>query len=104
MLLKLAGHLVRIALDGPAAIESARAFQPRIMLLDIEMPDMSGYEVARHIREQPSTKNVMLVAMTGYASDADRRRCREAGFDHHLVKPIDLEALQRLLASLKSAT
>jgi PAS domain S-box-containing protein len=104
MLLKLAGHLVRIALDGPAAIESARAFQPRIMLLDIEMPDMSGYEVARHIREQPSTKNVMLVAMTGYASDADRRRCREAGFDHHLVKPIDLEALQRLLASLKPAT
>jgi len=104
MLLKLAGHFVRIAFDGPAAIESARAFQPRIMLLDIEMPDMSGYEVARRIRELPSTKNVSLVAMTGYASDADRRRCRDAGFDHHLVKPVDLEALQRLLASLKSVT
>jgi PAS domain S-box-containing protein len=102
MLMQLAGHRVRIALDGPTALESARTFQPRIMLLDIEMPDMNGYEVARRIREQPSTQEVLLVAMTGYASDADRRRCREAGFDHHLVKPIDYDALQRLLASLGS--
>jgi PAS domain S-box-containing protein len=102
MLMKLAGHRVCIALDGPAALESARTFQPTIMLLDIEMPDMNGYEVARRIREQPNAEHVLLVAMTGYASDADRRRCQEAGFDHHLVKPIDYDALQRLLVSVGS--
>jgi PAS domain S-box-containing protein len=101
-LLQLAGHHVRIALDGPAALESAGVFQPRIMLLDLEMPDMSGFEVARRIRAQPTTKDLLLVAMTGYASDADRQRCQEAGFDHHLVKPVDLEALQRLMTSLDS--
>jgi PAS domain S-box-containing protein len=102
MVMKLAGYRVRVALDGPAAIESARTFQPSILLLDIEMPDMNGFEVAKRIREQPSTQGMLLVAMTGYASDADRRRCREAGFDHHLVKPVDFDALQRLLTTLGS--
>jgi PAS domain S-box-containing protein len=100
MLLELAGHRVRVALDGPSAIETALDFQPRILLLDIEMPDMSGYEVAQRIREQPITNKALLVAMTGYATDSDRRQCKEAGFDHHLVKPVDFEALQQLLASL----
>jgi PAS domain S-box-containing protein len=102
MLMKLAGHRVCIALDGPAALESVRTFQPTIVLLDIEMPDMNGYEVARRIREQPNTQHVLLVAMTGYASEADRHRCHEAGFDHYLVKPIDYDALQRLLVAVDS--
>jgi PAS domain S-box-containing protein len=99
-LMRMAGHQVRIAHNGTAALEAVRTFQPGILLLDIEMPGMNGYEVARRVRAQPSMKDVLIVAMTGYGSEGVRRRCREAGFDHHLVKPIDLDDLQRLLASL----
>jgi PAS domain S-box-containing protein len=100
MLLKLLGHEVRMAHNGPAALESARTFQPAIMLLDIEMPGMNGYEVARRAREEPSGKDMLLVAMTGYAGEQDRRHCDEAGFDRHMVKPVDLSQLQHMLASL----
>ena len=100
LLMKLVGHDVRIAYNGPTALETLRTFQPQVLLQDIQMPGMSGYEVVQRIREQSATMPVVLVALTGYGSDQDRRRCLDAGFDHHLVKPVDLHALQQLLASI----
>jgi two-component system CheB/CheR fusion protein len=99
LLMKLTGHDVRVAYDGPAALELARTFQPQVVLQDLQMPGMSGYEVARCIREQPATRNVLLVALTGCGSDEDRRCCLAAGFDHHLVKPVDWSALQQVLSA-----
>ena len=72
-----------------------------MVLLDIGLPGMNGYEVAKRIRKQPQLQNVVLIALTGWGQEADRRRSHEAGFDHHLVKPVSLATLQRLLASLK---
>jgi PAS domain S-box-containing protein len=100
LLLKLVGHNVRVAYDGPAALEAARTFQPQVLLQDLQMPGMSGLQVARRLREQHGSGSALFVALTGYGSDEDRRRCLEAGFDHHLVKPVDWDALQQLLASL----
>jgi signal transduction histidine kinase len=99
LLLKLAGHEVRVAYDGPAALEAARTFQPQVLLQDIQMPGMSGFEVARRLRAQSARGNPMFVALTGYGSDDDRRQCLEAGFDHHLVKPVELDTLEKILAS-----
>jgi PAS domain S-box-containing protein len=100
LLLKLVGHDVRVAYDGPAALEAARTFQPQVLLQDLQMPGMSGLQVARRLRKQPASGSLLFVALTGYGSDEDRRRCLEAGFDHHLVKPVNWDALQQLLASL----
>lgn len=102
MLLRLAGQDVRIAHDGPAALDAARTYRPDLVLQDIGMPGMSGYEVARHLREHPATKKVVLVAITGYGQEEDRLRSRKAGFDEHLVKPVDFEALRSLLTSLQA--
>src|SRR5262249_14722787 len=99
-LLELNGHEVRLARDGPTALEAARDFRPEIVLLDIGLPRMDGYEVARRLREQPGTKHALLVALTGYCQEEDRRRSQAAGFDHHLVKPADPGVLQRLLAEM----
>jgi CheY-like chemotaxis protein len=98
LLLQLEGHEVQAAGDGPSALEAARDFQPQVVFLDIGLPGMDGYEVARRLREQPSLDSAVLVALTGYGQDDGRRRAREAGFDAHLVKPADPEALHRLLA------
>jgi len=103
-LLNLRGNSVRTAYDGPSALETAAAFQPNVVLLDIGLPGMNGYEVAKRIREQPQLQNVVLIALTGWGQEADRRRSHEAGFDHHLVKPVGFAALQRLLASLDPVT
>src|SRR5262249_4803970 len=89
LLLKLAGHLVRVAHDGPTALVVAQAFHPQVVLLDIGMPDMDGYEVARQLRKQPELQPALLVALTGWGQDTDRRRSIEAGFDIHLVKPVE---------------
>jgi signal transduction histidine kinase/CheY-like chemotaxis protein len=97
--LELTGHDVRTAHDGPAALDAVRADRPEVVLLDIGLPGMDGYEVARRLRELLATAGVVLVALTGYGQEGDRRRSREAGFDHHLVKPVDPAALQELLAS-----
>ena len=97
-LLRLTGHEVHIAHDGLEALERAAAFQPEVILLDIGLPRLNGYEVARRIREQQRHNAPTLVALTGWGQEEDRRRAKEAGFDAHLVKPVDFGALTKLLA------
>ena len=94
------GHEVAAAQDGPSALELARTFRPDIALLDIGLPQMNGYELARRLRGMPGMNRVLLVAITGYAGEEDRRMSHEAGFNLHLVKPIDPIRLQNLLAHL----
>jgi CheY-like chemotaxis protein len=96
-LLKVLGHEAAIANDGPAAIEAAQEFQPSYVLLDIGLPGMDGYQVARRLRQHESCKDSVIIAVSGYGQDEDRRRAKEAGIDHHLVKPIDHNALITLL-------
>jgi CheY-like chemotaxis protein len=87
-----------------AALDVAAAFKPDVALLDIGMPKLNGYEVARGIRQQPWGRSVVLVALTGWGQAEDRRRSREAGFNLHLVKPVSPAALEKLLAELQSGT
>jgi two-component system OmpR family response regulator len=101
-LLPLWGHEARVAHDGPAAITILQEFQPDVVLLDIGLPGMDGFEVARRIRAS-GTKVGRLLAMTGYSDDEDRRKAREAGFDGHLVKPVDPDSLQKTLAEAAAA-
>src|SRR5262249_4644033 len=89
VLLRLYGHDVRLAHDGEAALEEARAFRPDVMFLDLSLPKMDGYEVARRLRLEPAMSGVTLVAMTGYGQEEERRRTQEAGFNLHLVKPVN---------------
>jgi CheY-like chemotaxis protein len=98
LLLKGWGHEVRVAHDGPAAIDAAQARQPDAVLLDIRLPGMDGYEVAQQLRTRPGFEKTTLVAMTGYDAEKARRRSEEAGFDHLLTKPVDPDALQELLS------
>ena len=97
-LLETVGHQVRMANDGPTALEAARDFLPDVVLLDIGLPGLDGYEVAKRLRQQPVLNGVVLVAVTGYGQDSDRQRSQDAGFDHHLVKPADFAKVQRILA------
>jgi CheY-like chemotaxis protein len=99
-LLQLSGHEVYTAANGAVALESAEQHRPEVALLDIGMPKLDGYEVARRIRAQPWGQRITLVALTGWGQDSDRRRSQEAGFDSHLVKPLDLDKLTELLAAL----
>ncbi|HEX2644249.1 MAG TPA: ATP-binding protein [Thermoanaerobaculia bacterium] len=98
-LLRIWGHEVRIAYEGLGALDQARVETPDIVLLDIGLPGMDGYEVARALRSQPGLERTRLIALTGYGQDADRHRSSQAGFDHHFVKPVDIQALRLLLAS-----
>jgi signal transduction histidine kinase len=97
LLMKLLGHEVRIVHDGRSAVEAANEFKPRVVLLDIGLPDMNGYQAAQEIRQQAGGKDAVLIAVTGWGEDIDRQRSKEAGFDHHLVKPLDPDALTSLL-------
>jgi CheY-like chemotaxis protein len=99
LLLELHGNEVRTVHDGLAAVETAATFKPEIVLLDLGMPKLDGYQAARRIREQAANGEVLLIAVTGWGQEQDRRRTKEAGFDVHLVKPLDIDLLQRLLAS-----
>jgi CheY-like chemotaxis protein len=99
-LLQCDGHEVHTAADGAEALEVAAMCHPDVVLLDIGMPKLDGYEVARRIRAEPWGKHAVLIALTGWGQDEDRRRSREVGFDSHLVKPLDPEALSTLLARL----
>ena len=103
-LLQLSGHEVFTATNGGTALQSAERHLPEVALLDIGMPMLDGYEVAKRIRAQPWGQRITLVALTGWGQDSDRRRSREAGFDSHLVKPLDLETLTDLLARLPSSS
>lgn len=98
LLLRLQGQEVDVAYDGPSALVLAEANPPAIAFLDLGMPKMDGYELARAFRANPVLKSVVLVALTGWGQPEDRQRTREAGFDHHLVKPVDAEVLPDLLA------
>jgi CheY-like chemotaxis protein len=100
MLLELEGHVTHVANDGLEAVEAAAAFEPDLILLDIGLPKLNGYEAARRIRQQPSGREPVLVALTGWGQEEDRRRSREAGFDRHMVKPVDYSSLRRLLETL----
>jgi len=97
LLLELMGHVTRTAHDGPAALEAARAFEPDIVLLDIGLPHMNGYEVCRKLRESPWGREAFVVALTGWGQAEDQRNASEAGFDRHLVKPVEEELLQKVL-------
>ena len=97
-LLELGGHRIALAHDGPSALELALAGPPDVILLDIGLPGMDGYEVARRLRETDDPMPILLVALTGYGQEEDFRRSRDVGFDHHLVKPVDPDALLDLLA------
>jgi CheY-like chemotaxis protein len=97
-LLQLIGNEVEAALDGPSAIEAARRLEPEFVLLDIGLPGMDGYEVARKLRQEPCCKATVIIAVSGYGQEEDRRRSREAGFDHHLVKPVDFDKLISLMS------
>ena len=97
-LLRIWGHDVRLAHDGPGAIEAARDYRPEVILLDIGLPGMDGFAVARQLKTE-GLQTRMLVALTGYGEQTDKQRSQQAGFHHHLVKPVDPEALQKLIGS-----
>ncbi len=98
MLLQMAGHDVHMAYDGPSALQEALRVRPDVMLLDIGLPGLNGHEVAKRIREHATLRNIGLIAMTGYGQADDRQSSRDAGFNHHLVKPADFAELQKILA------
>jgi len=100
LLLQMMGHEVRTELDGARAVETAEAFQPQVVLLDLGMPQLNGYEAARRIRALPAGQSVKLVALTGWGQPGDRERATEAGFDLHLTKPVAHDALRALLQQL----
>lgn len=100
MLLEASGHDVRMAHDGPTALQAALDYRPDVVLLDIGLPGLDGFEVAKRIRQHPTLKSIVLVAMTGYGQKTDRQRSQEAGFDHHLVKPADFGEVQKILATV----
>lgn len=100
MLLELCGHVVRTVHNGLSALGVALDYQPQVVLLDIGLPGLNGFEVAKQLRQQPSLDKVVLVAMTGYGERAARQRSQETGFDFHLVKPADFDKLQEILASV----
>jgi CheY-like chemotaxis protein len=95
------GYVVRAVHDGAAALAVASEFRPQIVLMDIGLPGMDGYEVARRMRAQPEGDQRILVALTGYGRDEDYRRSFEAGFNYHLTKPIQVDALQAMLAEME---
>jgi CheY-like chemotaxis protein len=97
MLLRALNHEVRTAHDGPAAIRLSADFRPEAIFLDIGLPDMDGYEVAKRLRRDPKLSECTLVALTGYGQESDRERSREAGFDHHLTKPASFSDLEQIL-------
>jgi CheY-like chemotaxis protein len=103
MILRLDGHHVRSAYCSREALEAMPVHKPDVALLDIGLPDMDGYELARRIRAQPDLGGIRLVALSGYGQAEDKKRARVAGFDDYLVKPVELPALQRALARSRAA-
>jgi CheY-like chemotaxis protein len=100
-LLQMLGYRTRTGNDGLEAVQLAESFRPLVVLLDIGLPGLSGHDAARRIRAEPWGRDMLLIALSGWGQEDDRRKSREAGFDHHFVKPVDLEALTALLVRLK---
>ncbi len=98
-MLRVSGHDVDTAYDGAAAIAAVDSHRPDVVLMDIGLPKLNGYDVARKIRASDPQRRIVLVAVTGWGQDEDRRRSQQAGFDHHLVKPVDPASLDRIFAS-----
>jgi CheY-like chemotaxis protein len=96
------GNEVRRAQDGLEAIDVAREFRPDVVLMDLGMPRLNGYEAVRQLRQEPWAREVTIVATTGWGQDEDRRRTADAGFDRHLVKPIDIASLREVLAGQRA--
>ena len=96
-LLEALGAIVQVVYSGPAALEMLDRFDPDAVLLDIGMPEMDGYEVARRVRAQPDRADTLLIALTGWGQDQDQENAKAAGFNHHLVKPPDIDRLRELL-------
>jgi CheY-like chemotaxis protein len=101
--LDLLGHEAHAAPDAAAALELAQRVKPQLALLDIGLPAMDGYELGRRMRELPGLEDIKLVALTGYGQASDRERSKTAGFHAHLVKPVDLGAIQELVSGLKAS-
>lgn len=102
LLFRVLGHEVHTAYDGEAALREVARLKPEVVLLDIGMPKLNGYEVCRRIREQAWGREILIIALTGWGQEDDRRRTEEAGFDHHIVKPVDPAEIMRLLTTLKN--
>ena len=102
MVLGLTGNEMHLAYDGLEAVEAAARIKPDLVLLDIGLPRLNGYEACRRIREQPWGKNLVVVALTGWGQEEDRRQSAEAGFDAHMVKPLAPADLEKLLAEVSS--
>jgi CheY-like chemotaxis protein len=100
-LCKHLGHEVDLAHDGPSGLEAARRLRPDIVFADLVLPGFDGHELARQLRQEPAFREVVMIAVSGFGSDEDRQRSREAGFDHHLVKPVDPAFLNSLLSGLR---
>lgn len=100
MMLSMMGHDTRTAHDGEEAVTTAEAFRPQVVLLDIGLPKLNGYEVAQRIRQQEWGTSMFLVAVTGWGQDEDRRRSEDVGMNLHMVKPVEPSALDRMLAGL----
>ncbi|MCE9566149.1 MAG: response regulator [Planctomycetes bacterium] len=102
LLLEIKGHEVRMAYDGPEALRLLETYRPHLIILDIGLPGMNGYEVAKKIRESEGHRRVTLAALTGWGQDEDRRRTKEAGFDYHLLKPADHAEVEKLLTMVSA--
>jgi len=103
MMLELLGNEVAMAHDGVEAVEKAGELRPEVILMDVGMPRLNGLDAARRIREQPWGRRMTIIALTGWGQEADRERSREAGCDGHLVKPVSLPDIERVLAELRGA-
>jgi len=101
MLMEITGNKTYLAHDGVEAVEAVEKYRPEVMLLDIGLPKLDGYEVCRRVREQPWGKNILVIALTGWGQDADRERSRTAGFSQHITKPVSLAQLRKVLQSFQ---
>jgi CheY-like chemotaxis protein len=102
-LLRMRGHEAEVVYDGESALRRAHSMAPDVVFLDIGLPGMNGFQVVRELRGRPQTSRAVLIALTGYGQASDRTRSLEAGFDYHLVKPVELQAIEKLLTGLKQA-
>ena len=100
-LLALEGHETHVAHDGPSAVDAAKRLRPDVAILDIGLPGFDGLEVARRLRADPALKGLLLIALSGWVHPDDRARSRDAGFDHHIAKPVQLESLELVLLNAK---